>query len=295
MKNSWRKAWKISLAALFAGLLAGCAPIGGASVWVLNLMVPRSGYSAVRDLSYGSDPRQKLDLYVPDKLTAPAPVLVFFYGGSWDSGTKDLYLAFGQAFASQGIIVAVADYRLYPQVRYPAFVEDSAAAFAFVHAHAAQYGGDPKRVFVSGHSAGAYNAMMLAADRDYLANAGSSINDICGVLGLAGPYDFLPLTDPELITIFGGNNRPETQPITYIDGKRPPMFLAHDPKDTTVLPRNSYNLAAKLKAFGSPVTLKLYTGVGHIGLILSLAPGFRLRNSLRADMTNFIKDTPCHP
>src|SRR6185312_1282274 len=115
----------------FLGLLTACSQVA------LDLVVPRSGYHVVRDLAYGSDPRQKLDLYVPDKLTGPAPVLLFFYGGSWTGGSKALYPAFGQAFASKGIITAIADYRLYPQVRYPAFVEDGAHAFAWLHAHAA--------------------------------------------------------------------------------------------------------------------------------------------------------------
>src|SRR5215475_12766126 len=141
----------------FLGLLTACSQAA------LNLVAP-GGYRVVRDLAYGADPRQKLDLYVPDKLTGPAPMLLFFYGGSWTGGNKALYPAFGQAFASKGIITAVADYRLYPQVRYPAFVEDGAQAFAWLHTHATQYGGDPGGLFLSGHSAGAYIAVMLAAD-----------------------------------------------------------------------------------------------------------------------------------
>ena len=198
--------------------------------------IPRAGYHVERDLAYGGDPRQKLDLYIPDHLAGKAPVILFFYGGSWQSGSKKDYLAFGQAFASKGIIVAVADYRLYPQVRYPAFVEDGARAFAFVHDHARQYGGDPRRIFVTGHSAGAYIAAMLAVDETYLRGAGADPGWIAGVIGIAGPYDFLPLTDKDLITIFGGADRIDTQPVHYIDGKRPPMFLAAGTDDTVVDP-----------------------------------------------------------
>src|ERR1700679_2349691 len=133
----------LGVAMLGALAAASCSP-----VTVLNLLVPRGGYHVLRDLPYGAGARQKLDLYVPDGLKAPAPVILFFYGGSWQSGSKATYLAFGQAFASRGIIVAVADYRVYPQVRYPAFVEDGASALAFVHAHVAQQGGDPARIFV---------------------------------------------------------------------------------------------------------------------------------------------------
>jgi acetyl esterase/lipase len=270
-------------AALLTLVVSACSPA------LLNITVPRGGYSLHRDINYGPVPRQKLDIYVPDGLTAPAPVILFFYGGNWDSGSKELYLAFGQAFASEGFVVAIADYRLYPAVKYPAFLEDSAAAFAFVHAHASQYGGDPGRIFLAGHSAGAYNAIMLVSDPHYLKDAGADIFQVRGAIGLAGPYDFLPLTDPGLIAMFGGRARKETQPITYIDGKRPPMLLAAGTGDETVGPGNTTRMAAKLRSFGSPVEVKMYPGVGHIGLILSLARPFRGRTSLRADMADFIR------
>ncbi len=277
--------WKaLTATLLLAAAVTACSPVA-----VLNLAIPRSGYRIVRDLAYGSDPRQKLDLYVPDHLQAKAPVILFFYGGSWQGGSKDLYLGFGQAFASEGIIVAVADYRVYPQVRYPSFVEDGAAAFTYVHAHAAQYGGDPSRVFLAGHSAGAHIAVMLAADERYLRKAGADPAWVRGVIGIAGPYNFLPLTDKKLIALFGGANRADTQPITYVDGKRPPMLLATGTDDTTVEPHNTTDLAAKLKSFGSKVEVKTYPGVGHIGIILSLAPGFRGNTTLRQDILRFVR------
>jgi acetyl esterase/lipase len=281
-----QRRWKTGLAVLLSALLGACSPIS-----VLNLAVSRSGYHVVRDLAYGADPRQKLDLYVPDAPPANMPVILFFYGGSWESGSKNLYLALGQAFASKGIMVAVADYRLFPQVRYPAFLEDGAKAFAYVRANATQYGGDPSRLFLAGHSAGAYNAMMLVADGKYLRQVGTNVGQVCGVIGIAGPYNFLPLTDKHLITIFGGADRPETQPITYIDSKRPPMLLVAGTDDTTVSPRNSSDLAEKLKRFGSPVHLVTYSGIGHIEIILSLAPGFRGRTTLRDDVVDFVETT----
>jgi len=280
------KGWKTGVAALLSAVLAACSPVS-----LLNLAVSRDGYRVVRDIAYGPDARQKLDFYVPDAPPPRMPVMLFFYGGSWQSGSKDLYLALGQAFASAGIMVAVADYRLYPQVRYPAFIQDGARAFAFVRAHAARYGGDPARLFLAGHSAGAYNAVMLAADNKYLRNAGADVSEICGVIGIAGPYDFLPLEDDHLIAIFGGANLPDTQPIRHIDGRRPPMLLATGTGDTTVLPRNSYRLAEKLKSLGSPVRLAAYPGAGHIGILLSLAQGFRGRTSLRGDVLGFVEST----
>ncbi len=276
-------------AGIFARLttaFVACAPV---SVSLLNLTVPRSGYHVVRDRPYGQDPRQKLDIYVPDDLKTKAPVILFFYGGLWQSGSKDLYLAFGQAFASAGIIVAVADYRLYPQVRYPAFVRDGAGAFAYLEGHVAQYGGDADSIFVAGHSAGAYIAAMLAVEPGRLREAGVDPARVRGVIGISGPYNFLPLRNRDLIAIFGGADRPETQPIAHIDGKRPPMLLATGTDDTTVRPHNTADLAAKLKAFGSPVEVVTYPGVGHVGILLSLAPGFRGNTTLRQDIIDFVR------
>jgi acetyl esterase/lipase len=274
---------KVGVCLGLLGLLTACSQAA------LNLLAPGGHYHVVRDLAYGSDPRQKLDLYVPDKLAGPAPVLLFFYGGSWTGGSKARYFAFGQAFARKGIITAVADYRLYPQVRYPAFVEDGAQAFAWLHAHAAGYGGDAGRIFLAGHSAGAYIAVMLAADLSYLKTAGVDPASVRGVIGIAGPYDFLPLRDDELIAIFNGANRTETQPIHYIDGVRPPMLLATGTKDTIVSPRNTGRLAARLRSIGSPVEERQYPGIGHIGIILSLLPGLRGRTSLYSDMLAFVR------
>jgi acetyl esterase/lipase len=274
------------LSALVAGLaLSACVP-------VLNAAIPRAGYTIKPDVAYGADPRQKLDLYLPEGLKAPAPVILFFYGGSWQSGSKDLYRAFGQAFASKGIVVAVADYRLYPQVKYPAFLDDGAAAFRFVHDHIAAEGGDPNRIFLAGHSAGAYIAVMLDSDLSYLKDAGADPAWVHGVIGIAGPYDFLPLTDPALIDVFGGADVRATQPIDHIDGKRAPMLLAHGTADDTVGVGNTRRMAKKLKSFDSAVEVKEYPGVGHIGVILSLAPWFRDRTTLRDDIAAFVQSAP---
>jgi acetyl esterase/lipase len=271
------------LSALIAGLaLSACVPL-------LNATIPRAGYTIKPDVAYGADPRQKLDLYIPDGLKGPAPVILFFYGGSWQSGSKDLYRAFGQAFASQGIVVAVADYRVYPQVKYPAFLDDGARAFRFVHDHIAAAGGDPNRVFLAGHSAGAYIAVMLVSDLHYLKAAGVDPSQVHGVIGIAGPYDFLPLKDPALIDIFGGADVRATQPIDYIDGKRAPMLLAHGTADETVGIGNSRRMAKKLESFGSAVEVKEYQDVGHAGIILSLAPWFRSRTTLRDDIVAFVE------
>lgn len=269
---------------LFVLALAGCETTAP----VLNLLISRSGYSVAENLAYGSNPRQTLDVYTPDHLTAKAPVILFFYGGSWQNGRKEDYLAFGESFATKGIVVAIADYRVYPEVRYPDFVKDGAATLAYVHAHIAEYGGDPDRIFVAGHSAGGYIAVMLASNPKYLEDAGAKLSWVRGAIGIAGPYDFLPLIDPTLITIFGGAHREDTQPIAYVDGKRPPMLLVAGTDDKTVDPGNATRMAAKLQSFGSPVEVKMYPGISHVGIILSLAPTLRGNTTLRQDIIDFV-------
>jgi acetyl esterase/lipase len=264
-----------------SGALSAAAPL-------FELAVPKAGYAVRRDIAYGSDPRQRLDLYVPDRLTAPAPVILFFYGGSWQSGSKHIYRAFGQAFASAGIIAAVADYRLYPQVRYPAFIADGALALRFVHEHIAGHGGDPARLFLSGHSAGAYIAAMLACDPAHLGEARTDPAWIAGIIGIAGPYDFLPLYDPALIDIFGGDRVMATQPIKYARNKTRPILLAHGTADRTVGAGNSRRMAQRLREAGNAAELIEYKGAGHLGIILSLAHGFRGSTTLRDDMLRFI-------
>jgi acetyl esterase/lipase len=272
------------LAACVAALRSALSPFT-----VLNLLVPRTGYDVHRGLGFGADPRQQLDVYVPHGLTGPAPVLLFFYGGGWQGGDRINYLAFGQAFASAGIVTAVADYRLYPQVKYPGFVEDAAGALAWLHGHAGAYSGDPQRLFVSGHSAGAYNAVMLASEPKFIERLGGRLDWIRGVIGIAGPYNFLPMSDPIYVDMFHGTNNTDSMPVYHLDGKRPPMLLVTGGEDSTVAPSNTKSMAAKLKSFGSEVREIHYRGVGHVGVILSLVRGFRRITRLRQDMIDFIQ------
>lgn len=271
------------------GMLAG----GCSAVSLLNATIPRGAYQLHRDIAYGDDARQKLDIYVPHGTTKDSrlPVMVFFYGGSWKAGSKDDYRFFGQSFASKGYIVVIADYRIYPQVMFPDFLHDSANAFKFVHDHIAGYGGDTDRLFLAGHSAGAYNAMMLTVDHRYLREAGARPESIRGTIGISGPYDFLPLTDDTLIEIFStASDMRRTQPITYVDKKRyPPIFLATGDSDEDVLPRNSIILATRLKQLGSPVQTHFYPNIDHIDIMLSLAYRFQDKTTLREDIANFIE------
>ncbi len=275
-----KRLWILCLA---LPLLAACS----APVKILNVIVPHSGYEVHRDIAYGENSRQKLDIYVPDKAKA-AGVIVYFYGGSWQYGDRDMYRFVGQAFASRGYITVVPDYRLYPEVHFPTFVEDGAQAVAWVHEHIGEYGGDPEKLFLAGHSAGGYIAVMLTLNESYLSHAGASRGWIKGTAGLAGPYDFLPFTDPNIKEIFSTAEDAATQPITYAAAGAPPLLLMTGDQDDEVLPGNATRLAARLKSADVPVTVKIYKGVAHLGIALALADGFRDRAPVLDDIDHFI-------
>ncbi|WP_421997496.1 alpha/beta hydrolase [Reyranella sp.] len=268
--------------ALLAGLSA--LPAACSPATLLNTTVPRDGYTREADIAYGPAPRQKLDLYRPETPQPDGKVVVFFYGGSWDSGSKDDYLFVAQALAAQGYTVVIPDYRLYPEVRFPAFVEDGARA---VRWSADRFGVD--RLVVMGHSAGAHIALMLAANTPYLAAAGVDRTRLRGAVGLSGPYDFLPLTSARLIDIFGSANDPRIEAITFARAPLPPALLIHGTADTTVLPRNSINLAAAWRAAGAPVELKLYPGVGHVDVVAAMADLLSGRAPTRTDVLAWLE------
>ncbi|TAJ96557.1 MAG: alpha/beta hydrolase [Reyranella sp.] len=266
------------LIASVLGLLGGCSPAA-----LLNTTVSRSGYRLEADIPYGNLPRQKLDVYTPEQPRADAKSVIFFYGGSWDSGAKGDYLFVGQALAALGITTIIPDYRVYPEVRYPAFLDDGAAATAW----AANKVGTEK-LFVAGHSAGAYIAIMMVANTPYLAAAGVDRMKLPGGIGIAGPYDFLPLTSRRLQEIFGGPNRRETQPIEYARAPLPPLLLLHGTADTTVKPFNSERLAAAWRKAGARAELKLYPEVDHIDIVGSFSALLRKRAPTLDDTISFI-------
>jgi acetyl esterase/lipase len=232
-----------------------------------------------------------MDLYLPRRDMPSAPAVLFFYGGAFISGNKREYRFVGQALASLGIIVGIADYGQFPDHRFPDFVEDGAKAAAFLHGKLPEYGGDPGRLFVAGHSAGAYIAIMLASDPDYLGEAGADQSILAGAIGIAGPYDFLPITNETRIEIFGGPDRVETQPIHFIEGKRPPMLLLTGDRDVNILPRNTLNMAARMREEGNDVEVIVYPGIEHFRIILALAPLFRGLIPIRADIARFVSST----
>ncbi len=267
-----------SLLSLAAALAASaCSPVK-----ILNSLAP---VRLVADgVAYAAGERHLLDVYAPEG-PGPFPVVVFLYGGAWDSGERGIYRFLGGALASHGLVVVVPDYRLYPAVRFPAFLQDNAAAVRWTRDTIAQYGGDPATLYVMGHSAGGYNAAMLGLDNEWLGQVGMARADLRGVIGVSGPYDFVPDTD-ELRDIFGpASLLPQRMPITYADGREPPMLLLTGTADTTVRPGNTERLAARIKAAGGVVEARYYDGIDHIEIIGAVGAPLRflaptLRDSL---------------
>ena len=257
---------------------------------VLGLMAP-GGTVQHKDIPYGDGPRRMLDVYTPKTVAPGTPVVVFVYGGSWDSGDKGFYRFAGATLASQGVVAVVPDYRIYPEVNWPGFVQDAALATAWARAHAADYGADPERLVLMGHSAGAYNAAELAYDRRWLAAVGMDpARDVRAFVGISGPYDFLPLKSERLKTIFGPlEGRPDTQPINHVDGRGPPGLFVTGGADTTVDPGNSTRMAARIVAAGGQAETRTYPGVGHAGTIKAFLPLWRRSAPVLADAMAFIR------
>lgn len=238
---------------------------------VLNRVTTDEGYTLSSNIGFDEASTLKLDVYAPVNVVN-APVVVFFYGGRWEEGSKEQYKFVGQALAARGIVAVLPDYRLYPKVKFPGFLIDSAKAVRWAHANAARYGGDPNKIVVMGHSAGAYNAAMLAVTPDYMKLGGADRSWLRGMIGLAGPYDFLPITDPDLRDLFGPpENYDQTQPVLVADGRNPPMLLLHGEDDQTVFAKNSHSLANRIEKAGGPVETVFYPKMSHAKIIGSIA------------------------
>jgi acetyl esterase/lipase len=245
---------------------------------VFNALVPVDARieRVVEGGAYGGDPRQKLDVYRPAGSTRKLPVLVFSYGGAWDSGDRGSYDFIGRAFSKLGYLTVIPDYRLVPQTTFPGFIEDLASAIAWTSSHAAELGGDGSAIFLVGHSAGAYNVALLALDPRYLKAHGLDQSLIAAVATLAGPFDFLPLDDISTIAAFSQwIDLPSTQPVNAVTAKAPPFLLLTGDGDRTVYPRNSKRLAAELQKAAVPHRFIEYPGIGHADIMLALSRPLR--------------------
>jgi acetyl esterase/lipase len=285
----WKQLALVGLLAAALAALSGCS-----MSLVQRVLIPGGGFTLESDVAYGPEPRQKLDIYTP-RGAAPRATVIFIYGGSWKSGTKELYRFLGQALTGRGYQVVVADYLLYPQVRYPAFVEDTALAVAWTKANIGARAGRPDRIVLMGHSAGAYNAVMVAIDPRWLKPHGLTPADLTAVVSLAGPLSFNPLKTESTRDIFAT--------ATDIDAARPvklaaagaagapPFLFVHGQADGTVNAENASNMATAVNDGGGRAALKLYAGVSHLGVVACFAWPLRWRAPCLDDVDMFMTDT----
>jgi acetyl esterase/lipase len=285
-----------SLFAVLPALLTACSALD-----VLNATVPDDTYRSTADLAYGDLLRQKLDVYLPsqplaDKALAVggAPMVVFFYGGSWSNGDRADYRFVGEALATQGIVAVVADYRLSPEVRYPVFLQDSALATRWAFDNAQKYGADPARIFVMGHSAGAYNAAMLALDTRWLGGVGLSPAKLAGWIGLAGPYDFLPIGDRKTRVAFEWPDTPaDSQALFHASSatatSAPALLLAPLNDSLVDTQRSTVGMAQRLKSSGVRVESELFDTVSHVTIVATMASVLRSRAPVLERVTGFVK------
>ena len=266
-------------------LLGGCRTVFFGAV---NARQPDTGVVAHKDMVYDAPHHLALDVYTPTH-PAHAPVVVYFYGGSWMHGKRQWFRWMGEALAAQGVVAMIADVRLWPVTRMDGFLRDGAEAVRWAHDHAARFGGDPDHLFVMGHSSGGQIAAMLAMDKQWLGAVDMKPRDLAGFIGVAGTYDFIPFDERAFYEMFGHSTHEQarSQPINFVDGDEPPALILQGARDTIVYPKEAYSLQARYVAQGEPVELRLYPNVGHEGLLFSFGP-LKARTTALADTMAFI-------
>ena len=278
------------LVAVSLGSAAAFTSPPGLLSFLDKVMGGDSGVDRVgKDVAFGTE-GQTLDVYrAATGLAAKRPVLIFWYGGGWVNGNRRAYGFAARAYAKAGFVVVVPDYRKVPQIRFPAMLQDGAQAVKWTRDHIAGFGGDPGRIALAGHSAGAYTVAMLALDQRWLKAEGVDPGVVKAGVGLSGPYDFYPFTKKRSIDAMQGVKDPlMTQPIHFARADAPPLLLVTSSEDTQVRPYNAVNLTAKLKRFGAPVEFRNYQGLSHENVVMALSVPFRDKAPVLADSVAFL-------
>lgn len=279
------KYFKKTLFFLVVLTIAGCARF---KLAVINAPVTFSDLKITRDVAYGARDHQKLDIYTPPG-SQNSPVIVFFYGGRWTEGRKEDYAFVAQNLANRGYIVVVPDYIKYPEVKFPAFVEDAAKALVWVHRHIGEHKGNVERIYLMGHSAGAHIAALLISDIRYLKAENDNPSFVRAFAGLAGPYDFTP-DEPDLMDMFGPpENYPQMQVTTFITGKEPPMLLVRGTDDGLVGASNIEKLSGRILGKGGDVKVISYPGMDHVWAIGAFSWAGKGKWSIADDVDAFFK------
>jgi acetyl esterase/lipase len=283
----------IKLAYLLCFLLL----IGGllyhfAALKVFNFLVPQDQGSELlaSGVAYGVEPDQTLYVFRPKQAKPNLPILIFVHGGSWQEGNAADYGFVGRAFAAQGFVTFVINYRKHPKYPYPSFVQDVAMSLKWISSNAARFGGDAQKIFLVGHSAGAYDVALAVLDQHYFEEAGAKADSVRGVATLAGPFDFLPLDSDITQEVFGKiTDLQNTQPIRFVRKDAPPFLILHGSADKTVYPKNAKSLFKHFTDIGAPAKLIEYQGVSHVGILLYIAKPLRGNAPVLSDIVTFFK------
>lgn len=296
MEASLLMRWRwIALAALLVATAGTVSSCGGVLFAAANTPALFGNYSREANIPYGGGPRRTLDVYLPDQAAASRPLIVFWYGGSWTKGDKDQYRFVGAALALRGYVAVLPDYRVYPDVKFPDFMDDAALALKWAQDNAARLGADPRRIYVMGHSAGAHIAALLALDGRYLTRAGGDPRGIRGLIGMSGPYALAPDTDV-LRTIFGAPfSEADWQPVRFVTASSPPALLLHGSADRVVWISHAEKLEATLRAAGVEVTLRRYAGASHADTAAALSVPARGRAPVLDDISAFVSRSDPSP
>lgn len=265
--------------------LSACSPLQ-----VAEALIPDSHMAVRHGIAYGADARQRLDVYRPRGTAALAPVIVFLYGGRWREGERDEYRLLGNALTRHGMVAVIPDYRLYPGTTFPGWVTDAAQAVRWTREHVRAYGGDPRRIFVMGHSAGGHTAALLALDERFLRDAGVPEGAVSGFVVLAGPVDTV-WTAPDVQQVMGPPAEwDRTYAFNFIDGSEPPLLLLHGQDDETVRARNSRHFAERVEQAGGCARAVVYPDIGHIRIVVALAaPWLKIAPVLR-EVEQFVRE-----
>ncbi|MEQ8410308.1 MAG: alpha/beta hydrolase [Erythrobacter sp.] len=296
MRNAW---WGLGIGlgtlALGGAALQAAIMINGPAVLdtLDRIAGGKRGAERLASVSTGPDPAQKLAVWGAQGSRAEErrPVLLFVHGGSWNSGDPDNYGFIARAFVAEGFVVVLAGYRLVPEGKYPAMIEDTAAAVGWTRENIARHGGDPDMIVLAGHSAGAYNVAMAALEPRWLAGQGVPDKSVAGVIGLSGPYDFYPFDSDSTKAAFGEASDPEaTQPLAHVRGDAPPFLLVHGEADNLVKIRNSRELARRIEMEGGTVDTLFLREANHNDPLLALAAPWRSRRPVMGRIVRFARE-----
>lgn len=281
----------LGLGALVLGLtLASCsgARLESVALNLVNSTNSTRGLTVVTDRRYGPDARNLLDVYAPPN-ARNAPVVLFVHGGSWQGGDKADYRFVGESLARAGYVTGVMSYRLAPQNRYPTYVQDAAAALKWLRDNTRTYGGNPDDLFMTGHSAGAFNAVEAVDNVRWLTEAGVPVSALRGVIGVAGPYSYDFREFPSRVAFPENATPDEVMPDRHVRPDAPPHLLLVAENDTTVYPQNALNMEAALKKAGIPVTRTVLPKLNHVTIIGAVARNLSFLGSTRQQMIDFIE------